>query len=73
MRKLWGEGESSYNGEFVSFEGVRSYPKPINGAKLPVFFGGESGPALRRVAEYGDGWVDFNLTPINEAAAKIKE
>jgi probable F420-dependent oxidoreductase len=71
MRKLWGESVSSYNGEFVSFEGVRSYPKPINGAKLPVFFGGESGPALRRVAEYGDGWVGFNLTP-DEAAAKIK-
>jgi alkanesulfonate monooxygenase SsuD/methylene tetrahydromethanopterin reductase-like flavin-dependent oxidoreductase (luciferase family) len=38
---------------------------------LPVFFGGESGPALRRVAEYGDGWCGFNLTP-EEATAKIK-
>jgi alkanesulfonate monooxygenase SsuD/methylene tetrahydromethanopterin reductase-like flavin-dependent oxidoreductase (luciferase family) len=36
-----------------------------------VFFGGESGPALRRVAEYGNGWVGFNLTA-EEAAAKIK-
>src|SRR6266446_4897959 len=71
MRKLWSDDLSSYAGEFVRFEGVRSYPKPVRGAKLPVFFGGESGPALRRVAEYGDGWCGFNLTP-EEAAAKIK-
>ncbi len=43
----------------------------LRGAALPVFFGGESGPALRRVAEYGDGWIGFNLTP-DEAAAKIR-
>jgi probable F420-dependent oxidoreductase len=71
MRKLWGEEVSSYHGEFLKFEGVRSNPKPVSGAKLPVFFGGESGPALRRVAEYGDGWCGFNLTP-EEAATKIK-
>jgi probable F420-dependent oxidoreductase len=71
MRKLWGEQLSSYSGEFVRFEGVRSYPKPVRGADVPVFFGGESGPALRRVAEYGNGWLGFNLTP-EEAAAKIK-
>ena len=44
--------------------------KPTRGANLPVLFGGESGPALRRVAEYGNGWFGFNLTP-DEAAAKI--
>jgi probable F420-dependent oxidoreductase len=71
MRRLWGEEPSSYNGEFVRFEGVRSNPKPLQGAMLPVWFGGESGPALRRVAEYGTGWCGFNLTP-SEAAAKIK-
>jgi probable F420-dependent oxidoreductase len=71
MRKLWGEQLSSYSGEFVRFEGVRSYPKPVRGADVPVFFGGESGPALRRVAESGNGWVGFNLTP-EEAAAKIR-
>jgi probable F420-dependent oxidoreductase len=71
MRKLWGEEVSSYHGEFVKFEGVRSNPKPVKGAKLPVFFGGESGPALRRVAEYGDGLCGFNITP-DEATSKIK-
>jgi probable F420-dependent oxidoreductase len=72
MRRLWGDDVSSYAGEFYNFEGVRSFPKPAQRAKLPIFFGGESGPALKRVAEYGNGWVGFNLTP-DEAAAKIQK
>jgi probable F420-dependent oxidoreductase len=71
MRRLWGDDHSSYHGEFVQFEDVRSYPKPIKRGKLPVWFGGESGPALRRAAEYGDGWYGLNVSP-EEAATKIK-
>jgi probable F420-dependent oxidoreductase len=71
MRKLWREDRSSYSGEFVRFSDVRSFPKPANPRGIPVWFGGESEPALRRVAEYGDGWVGFNLTP-DEAAAKVR-
>ncbi len=48
-----------------------SYPKPVSEKGVPVWFGGESGPALRRVAEYGDGWIGFNLLP-DQVAEKIK-
>jgi probable F420-dependent oxidoreductase len=72
MRRLWGDEISSYSGEFVSFHEVRSYPKPLRGAGVPIIFGGESTPALRRVAEYGAGWFGFNLRP-DEAAAKISK
>jgi probable F420-dependent oxidoreductase len=71
MRKLWSEDRSSYDGEFVKFDSVRSFPKPANGKSVPVWFGGESGPALRRVAESGDGWIGFNLTA-DQAATKIE-
>jgi probable F420-dependent oxidoreductase len=70
MRRLWRDTHSTFSGEFVHFENVRSYPKPIRG-RLPVWFGGESGPALRRVAEYGDGWFGLNVSP-EEAASKIR-
>jgi probable F420-dependent oxidoreductase len=63
MRKLWSDGVASHHGEFVNFDNAGSYPKPPQGAKLPVIFGGESNPALRRVAEYGNGWFGFNLDP----------
>ena len=70
MRKLWAEPKSSHHGEFVSFPEVQSFPKPYQ-QTVPVWFGGETPPALRRVAEYGDGWIGFNLSP-DEAATKIK-
>ena len=70
MRKLWTEPRSSHSGEFVTFEGVLSYPKPA-APNVPVWFGGESAAALRRVAEYGDGWLGFKVSPV-DAAGKIR-
>jgi probable F420-dependent oxidoreductase len=70
MRKLWTEEVTSFHGEFVNFDAARSFPKPPQGARLPIFFGGESGPALRRVAKHGTGWHGFNLDP-TEARARI--
>lgn len=70
MRKLWTQECSSHRGEFVNFTNVFSHPKPANAKGVPVWFGGESAPALRRVAEYGDGWLGFKLSP-DAAAAKI--
>ena len=71
MRKLWTEQRSSHAGEFVQFTGVVSYPKPASEKGIPVWFGGESAAALRRVAEYGDGWLGFKVSP-SEAAPKIR-
>jgi len=71
MRRLWRERSSTHQGEFVSFAGVLSFPKPANARGIPVWFGGESGPALRRVAEYGDGWLGFRVSP-DDAAAKVR-
>ena len=70
MRALWSDGAATYHGEFVNFDAAQSFPKPARGAKLPVMFGGESAPALKRVAEYGDGWFGFNCDP-NDAQEKV--
>jgi probable F420-dependent oxidoreductase len=70
MRRLWGEPVASFHGEFVNFDNARAFPKPARGAALPVLFGGESGPALKRVADIGNGWFGFNLDPA-EAREKI--
>jgi probable F420-dependent oxidoreductase len=70
MRKLWSEEKTTFAGEFVNFKDARSFPKPAQRGEIPIIFGGESGPALRRVADYGNGWFGFNLNP-QQAAAKI--
>jgi probable F420-dependent oxidoreductase len=70
MRRLWSEEVTTFHGEFASVDGVRSFPKPVRGGRLPVILGGESRAALTRAAEYGDGWHGFNLSP-EEAAERI--
>ena len=72
MKKLWGEDPASFSGEFVRFENIRCNPKPIAGARLPIAFGGEGLPAMRRVARHGTGWFGYMNSP-QEAEEKIKK
>lgn len=56
MKALWTEEEASYDGEFVKFDRVWSWPKPRQAPHPPIILGGESDHTLRRVVEYCDGW-----------------
>jgi probable F420-dependent oxidoreductase len=67
MRRLWSDDAASFHGEFVNFEAAKSFPKPVRGRKLPIIFGGESGPALKRTADIGNGWFGFNVGPDDAA------
>jgi len=61
LRAVWRDDVSVYSGEFVRFDAVRSYPKPIRGRRIPVVLGGNSDAALDRVADHGEGWYGFNV------------
>lgn len=73
MKTLWGDEISSYNGEHFSFDRAFQNPKPVQKPHPPLIFGGESNPALKRVATVGNGWYGFNLTPesLNTALYKL--
>ena len=55
MRACWRDEHVSFAGEFFRFDDVACFPKPARGA-IPIWIGGHSPRALRRVAELGDGW-----------------
>jgi probable F420-dependent oxidoreductase len=63
MKTLWCDDVSSHSGDLYQFEGVYQHPKPLQQPHPPIYFGGESEPALQRVAELGQGWYGFRLTP----------
>lgn len=71
MRTLWRDDLASYSGEFVSFTDIRVNPKPLQRHGIPVLLGGNSDAALRRVAQWGDGWYGFNLIDCDDVAAKL--
>jgi len=55
MKACWRDERVSYRGEFVRFEALGVAPKPAQGT-IPIWIGGHTPRALRRVAELGDGW-----------------
>lgn len=63
MKTLWCDELSSYNGKYYHIQAAYQNPKPIQKPHPPIIFGGESNPALERVAQVGQGWYGFNLTP----------
>ncbi len=62
IRALWQPGLASYQGETLNITPCYLNPKPLQ-PLLPIYFGGESNAALKRVATHGDGWYGFNLGP----------
>ncbi len=69
MRTLWREDVASFDGTFAGFDSIRVNPKPARDRRIPVVVGGNSDPALRRVAAWADGWYGFNL----DGAAMARE
>tara|TARA_B100001123_G_scaffold414296_1_gene513574 strand:+ start:695 stop:1552 length:858 start_codon:yes stop_codon:yes gene_type:complete len=62
IETLWTDDVSSFSGEFYELPPCRQFPKPIQRPGPPIYFGGESNAALRRVAEIGQGWYGFNVS-----------
>ncbi len=62
MKTLWCDEISHFEGEFYDLPECLQNPKPVQNPHPPLYFGGESEPALRRVAELGQGWFGYNLT-----------
>lgn len=58
MKVLWQDDVSEYHGRYVDFPPVRCFPKPARKPHPPILLGsGNSPQALKRVAQWADGWL----------------
>jgi probable F420-dependent oxidoreductase len=55
LRTLWQGGMVEHRGRFYDFGRIQMSPIPTR--PVPIYVGGMSGPALRRAAYLGDGWI----------------
>lgn len=62
LRKLWTGGKVSHQGRFYAFRDIQMLPKPVQPGGPPIWCGGRSEAALRRVAQQGDGWISYVVT-----------
>ncbi len=63
FKELWTAEQPAYDGTYVRFSNVLFAPKPLANAHPPLWIGGESPAALRRVARLGDGWYPIGSNP----------
>ena len=60
FKELWTKERPAYKGRHVSFADMIFEPKPIQKPHPPIWVGGESPAALRRVVKLGDAWYPGN-------------
>jgi len=73
MKEIWTKDEAEYHGEFVNFDKVWSWPKPVTKPHTPVIIGGAGPRTLQRVVEYGDGWMPIAGRTGTQMAPMIAE
>ena len=56
MNLLWTNRKVTFEGEFDRVRHAGIKPLPIQ-QPIPIWFGGEAEPVLRRAAKYGQGWL----------------
>jgi probable F420-dependent oxidoreductase len=60
---LWSQDNPAFEGEFFRFRDLGFAPKPVQKPRPPIWVGGDSPGAFRRVATLGDGWHATSKTP----------
>jgi len=64
FKALWTQDPASFHGEFYRFDSIRCLPHPVQRPHPPIWIGGHSKAALRRVARLGDGWHPVGANPV---------
>jgi probable F420-dependent oxidoreductase len=67
MIELMTQEVASYDGEFYQFDDFKFTPRPVQKPHVPIWVGGSSQAALRRVAEFGQVWHPLNFNAIDFA------
>jgi probable F420-dependent oxidoreductase len=65
MKEIWTKDEAEFHGEFVNFDPIWSFPKPVQKPHPPILMGGDGPTTFDRVIEFCDGWMPIGLRLVN--------
>jgi probable F420-dependent oxidoreductase len=74
FKALWTQDDPAFEGEFFRFRNLGFAPKPVQKPHPPIWVGGDSPGAFRRVVALGDGWHATSKTPeqLREALGRLR-
>jgi probable F420-dependent oxidoreductase len=70
MKEIWTKDEAEFHGEFVNFDPIWAFPKPVQKPHPPIIMGGYGPTTFDRVVEYCDGWMPIAM-PSEELAERL--
>jgi probable F420-dependent oxidoreductase len=73
MKAIWTQDEAEYHGEFVDFDPIWSWPKPVQQPHPPVLLGGSGPKVLDRVLAYADEWTPNRYGTPEELGERVRE
>jgi probable F420-dependent oxidoreductase len=60
LKTIWTQKKPEYHGEFVDFDAMMSWPKPLQTPHPPIHVGGGWPHAARRAVRWGNGWMPIH-------------
>jgi probable F420-dependent oxidoreductase len=77
MKAIWTQSKAEYHGEFVNFDPMMTWPKPVQKPHPPILVGGAFPYSARRAIRYGDGWMpqvtDYAKEPLTELIPRFRQ
>jgi probable F420-dependent oxidoreductase len=82
FKTLWTQEDPRFEGKYAHLENITFLPKPVQRPHPPLWIGGESPAALRRVVALGDAWYPIGSNPqfplntaqrYSEAVSRLRE
>ena len=62
MIEIWTKDEPEFHGQYVDFDPIGIWPKPVQKPYPPIYVGG-GGRAFDRIVQFGDAWMANGLPP----------
>jgi len=77
MKAIWTQSKAEYHGEFVNFDPMMTWPKPLQKPYPPILVGGAFPYSARRAVRYGDGWMPqvttYAKTPLIDLIPRFRQ
>lgn len=73
MKAIWANEKAEYHGEFVDFDEIFSWPKPVQRPHPPIHVGGAAPWGIKRALRYGDGWIPLSGRGDSDPVSDMKQ
>jgi probable F420-dependent oxidoreductase len=71
IKEIWTNDKAEFHGEYVDFDPIFCWPKPVQSPHPPIYIGGDGQVALARVVAHGDGWMPHSVDLPAEARPQL--